>query len=257
MSSEHRFGYEWDTYSYMYPAYRAQFINWIGPLTPKDFNGKSVLDAGCGMGRNSFWALKFGADRLVAFDYDMRSVDRTKRNLAEFKNAEVIYNSIYEIPWEREFDIAFSIGVIHHLKDPKRGVINLVRSLKPGGTLFLWVYSYKGAEWIVHYIDPIRKNITSWLPVGVVHVLSYACSVPLWTFIKLTGGMKSAYLRQLAGFTFLHVHSIVFDQLIPDVANYWKKEEVQELLAGLPLTNVYIEPPANGNGWTVVCKKIK
>ena len=49
MSSEHRFGYEWDTYADLKPAYRDQFINWMGPLEPDDFKGKAILDAGCGM----------------------------------------------------------------------------------------------------------------------------------------------------------------------------------------------------------------
>ena len=60
MASEDRFGYEWDKYSDIYPDYEQQFLNWISPLDSEDFIGKDILDAGCGMGRNSYYALQYG-----------------------------------------------------------------------------------------------------------------------------------------------------------------------------------------------------
>lgn len=254
MSSSERFGFEWNKYSAIDKNYEDQLKNWISPLTPGDFSGKKILDAGCGMGRNSYWALKWGAAEVTAFDFDQRSVDAAKKNLADFKNAEVIFRSIYEISWQNEFDLAFSIGVIHHLADPKMALSNLIRSLRPGGKLLIWVYSYEGNEWIVRYVDPIRKNITSKLPLGLVHFLSYFVSLPLYAFVKIFKG-PSEYFKQLSGFEFYHVHSIVFDQLIPDVANYWKKEEINDIFSGLDLSKFDIYQPPNKCGWTVIGKK--
>ena len=74
MASEDRFGYEWDRYSDIYPEYEQQFLNWISPLDSEDFIGKDILDAGCGMGRNSYYALQYGAKYVTAFDAEMRSV---------------------------------------------------------------------------------------------------------------------------------------------------------------------------------------
>src|SRR3989344_29512 len=185
MSSQHRFGYEWDRYAMMTPEYEGQFRNWTHPLTPLDWKGRRVLDAGCGMGRNSYWPLKWGASSAVAFDYDERSVERARQTLKDFPNAEVMYKSIYEIDWQGEFDIAFSIGVIHHLAEPGKALANLVAALKPGGSLLVWVYSYEGNEWIVRYVNPVRKNVTSKLPLWLVHILSYFCSVPLFILVKI------------------------------------------------------------------------
>lgn len=254
MSSEQRFGYEWNKYSKMTEDYERLFRNWTNPLVPADWKGKKVLDAGCGMGRNSFWAMQYGARAVTAFDYDERSVARAKETLMEFSSAEVELHSIDDITWQNEFDIAFSIGVIHHLKDPERALANMVRALKPGGTLLVWVYSYEGNEWIVRFVNPVRLHITSKLPVALVHVLTYLCSVPLCLFVKIFRG-PSRYLAQLADFDFRHIHLIVFDQLIPDVANYWKKEEVRALIKGLPLEGVTIEPPPNNSGWILIGKK--
>lgn len=254
MSSQHRFGYEWDKYSWITLDYEKQFLNWTSPLLPSDWAGKRVLDAGCGMGRNSLWPMKFGATAVTAFDFDARSVERAEETLKEYGSAEVLFRSIYDITWKDEFDVAFSIGVIHHLKDPKLAVSNMVQALKPGGKLLIWVYSYEGNEWIVRYVDPIRINITSKLPLPLVHFLSYFCSIPLYVFVKICRG-PSAYLKQLSTFNFWHVHSIVFDQLIPDVANYWKREEVHALTEGLPLTEIQVSAPPNKSGWILTAYK--
>jgi len=254
MSSEARFGYEWNKYSALDSNYENQFMNWIFPLGVDFFKGKKVLDAGCGMGRNSFWALKWGAGNLTAFDFDRRSVEAAKKNLAEFVNARILYKSIYEIDWQNEFDVAFSIGVIHHLKEPEKALKKLTEALKPGGTLLIWVYSYEGSEWIKKYINPLRINLTSKLPLPIVHVLSYFCSVPLWLFVKIFKG-PGDYFKQLATFKFWHVQSIVFDQLIPEVANYWTKEEVGNLFKELELKDIKINRPPNNCGWTIIAKK--
>lgn len=254
MSSSERFGYEWDTYSFMDENYEKQFKNWTSPLSEKDFEGKIILDAGCGMGRNSYWPLKWGAKEVVSFDLDERSVKRTKETLEEFKNSEVLLKNIYKINWKDKFDIVFSIGVIHHLKEPKMALGNMVEALKKGGTLLVWVYSYEGNEWIPKYINPIREKITSKLPVGLVHFLSYFCSLPLWVFVKIFRG-STGYLKQLSTFDFWHIHSIVFDQLIPDVANYWTRKDVEELFSGLDLEDISIKMPPNGSGWTIIARK--
>jgi len=255
MASEQRFGFQWNVYSELNSQYESQFKNWVSPLSRSDFAGKSVLDVGCGMGRNAYWALQWGAHRLVAFDYDERTVAAARRNLKAFPQAEVLFKSIYDISWHDEFDIAFSIGVIHHLENPGRAVANMVHALKVGGTLLLWVYSYEGNEWVPRYVDPIRKHITSKLPVPVVYWLSYLCSVPLWLTVKIFKKYTTGYMRQLSGSKLWQIHNIVLDQLIPTIAHYWKRNEVLELLAGLPLIDIKIHHPPNGNGWTVIATK--
>lgn len=255
MSSENRFGYEWDKYSWVTENYEKQFLNWTHPMQPNDWVNKKVLDAGCGMGRNSLWPMKWGAAHVTAFDHDERSVEKARLTLSDYEDdTTVLFKSIYELDWKDEFDIAFSIGVIHHLKDPQHALLNMVNALKPGGKLLVWVYGYEGNEWIVRYVNPVRIHITSKLPLWLVHLLSYFCSVPLYAFVKICNG-PSKYFKQLATFDFWHVHSIVFDQLIPDVANYWKKEEVMSLVAGLPLDSVSVTPPPNNSGWILTAVK--
>lgn len=248
MASEERFGYEWKKYAHIAPAYEGQFRNWAG-MEPKDFVGKDILDAGCGMGRNSYWPLTWGAKSVTAFDNDEQSLASARETLGEFSNAHIVRCDISHTPWQNEFDLVLCIGVLHHLRNPKLALENFVKALRPGGRLVVWVYSYEGNEFKVPLINGLRL-LTSWMPLSLVHVLAYLFSIPLYILIH-TGVLRAEYYKQLSTFSFWHVHSIVFDQLIPAVANYWNKEEVMTLLAALPLSTYSVVRPGNNMGWTL------
>lgn len=254
MASSERFGYEWDKYSFMTSVYEDQFRNWISPLAEADFKGRSVLDAGCGMGRNSYWPIRWDAKDVTAFDLDPRTVARARENLKQFQNTKILQKSIFEIDWKNEFDIAMSIGVIHHLEDPKKALELIVQSLKPGGILLVWVYCKERNETYLKIVNPIRLRITSRLPLPLVHFLCYFLSIPLWAFVKTFRG-PGQYLKQLSKFDLWHIHSIAFDQLIPSVANYWSHEEVHELFGDIGLKSFTIHRPPNHQGWTVIGQK--
>lgn len=254
LGSTDRFGYQWKKYAKIIPEFEEQFLQWVFPLKKEDFKNKVVLDAGCGIGRNSFWALQWGSKELVAFDYDERSVKAAQRNLGGFSNAKVLFLSIYDQQRADMFDLVFSIGVIHHLEHPKLAIGNLIRSLKKGGTLLIWVYSYEGNEWIIRLVNPIRENITSKLPVWITHFISYFCSVPLWIFVKIFKG-PNPYFRQLASFNFRHIHLIVFDQLIPKISNYWSRQQIDDLISDYGINEIRITRPPNNCGWNILIKK--
>src|SRR4030095_12939500 len=136
--SPDRFGYSWHRFSTPTQDQEKQFQGWTVHLNPaSDWVGKSVLDAGCGAGRNSYWAMSYGASRCVAMDLDDRSLAAARDNLAQFPAAEVRKCSIYDVPFEDEFDIVFSIGVVHHLSDPARAVRKLVQAARPGGQVLV------------------------------------------------------------------------------------------------------------------------
>lgn len=248
MTSEKRFGFEWNKYSDILPEYEKQFNRWTSLI--KDWKNKLVLDAGCGNGRNSYWILK-NDGKIIAFDNDNRSVSSALKNLKQFGERALVFPaSIYNIDYQNKFDIAICIGVVHHLEKPKEAIDRLVQAIKPGGRILIWVYGFENNEWIVKYINPIRK-LTSRLPVWLTHLIAYKFSIPLWAYIKLFHPI-SPYMLQLRRFTFQHIHSITFDQLLPKIARYYKREEAVDLLMEHPsLNNITIEH-TNNNSWQVV-----
>lgn len=248
--SPDRFGYEWGEYAEMRPEYEEQFRRWTAPLTPDDWNGKAFLDVGCGMGRNSAWPASYGAAEGLAIDVDPRSLASARKTLAPFPQVKVDERSAYEINEADRFDIAFSIGVIHHLEHPERALAGMARAVKPGGRVLIWVYGLENNEWIVNWLNPLRKALFSKLPIGLVHHLSVYPTVVLWLALRMGLG-KIAYFNLIRTFTFRHLKSIVFDQMLPHIANYWPKDTVETLLADQGLVDVQVRW-VNEMSWTAI-----
>jgi len=188
----------------------------------------------------------------VGVDHAEPALASAREVLSGVPGTRVERCNLYELPHEEAFDLVFSIGVIHHLEHPRRALERLVRALRPGGTLLVWVYGRDGlGPWaaLVRALLPILRRF----PPRVVHTLAYAFSLPIWLGLRLPLRW-SGYLAQARAFPFAHLHKIVFDQLLPDIARYYRRDELEMLFAGLPLARVAIH--ANrGYSWTIVCEK--
>lgn len=235
--SPERFGYSWDRYNDIKPDHEEQFLRWTAPLRPEDWAGVRFIDGGCGIGRNSYWPLKYGAAGGVGIDVDPRTLARARQNLGNFPEFEVRHQSIYDISERDAFDIAFSIGVVHHLEDPERAVASLVRATRPGGRVLVWLYGRENNGWIVNFADPFRKLIFSRLPLRVVHGLSWPATALLWVMLRL-GLQNIEYFRLIRRFSFEHLRAIVFDHMIPRIALYYRRDEAIALLKSAGLEHV-------------------
>ena len=252
--SPDRFGYSWDRFTELTVVQEEQFRKWTSPIDPDTgWRGQRFLDAGCGQGRNSYWPMSYGAASCVSIDVDERSLNRARENLKQYPTASVERCSIYEIPYENEFDIGFSIGVIHHLEFPDRAVAQIVKAVKPGGLVLIWVYGYENMELFSKVLDPLRKALFSRLPLGFVRFLALFPTAALWLLLR-TGLLRLEYFRVIRHATFRHLHTIVFDQMLPKIAHYWRREEALALLQQHDLDDVRIDW-INEMSWTVVGRK--
>jgi SAM-dependent methyltransferase len=246
-----RFGAEWNIYREVIPLHREQFLGWIQPVPLSFFQGKRFLDAGCGIGRNSLWPLEAGAASGYAFDFDERTVAAAADNLRRFPECRVGFESIYDLDRRGEFDVVMCIGVVHHLEDPRRAMENLVRALKPGGTLILWVYAREGNRLYLAFVDPFRRWISSRLPPALTRAASRLLTVLLK--IYLLWPWKDPYLKSLKKRSFRHIEAMVFDQLLPTIARYWTRDEVLSLVRGLPVRVKHLTH-THGMSWTLVAE---
>ena len=253
LGSPERFGYSWAIYSEILPEHREQFCRWTAALPVEAWQGARFLDAGCGIGRNSHWAMLEGSAGGVAIDVDERSLAAARANLAAHGAIEVRNQSIYEIPEQDAFDIVFSIGVIHHLSEPEAALRRLARAAKPGGLVLIWVYGRENMGWLMRYFDPIRKTLFSRLPLRLVYHLSLYATVVLWLTLRV-GLLRLEYYKLLRRLTFPHLRAIVFDQMIPRVANYWKKDFVEALMRGAGLEDIRLVH-VNQMSWSAVGRK--
>lgn len=115
-----------------------------------DFKGKTVLDAGTGTGHRLIAAAAaFDQTRFLAVDISEipLRIAREAAALEGIKNVEFrSFNLMEDGGTLGRFDMVLSMGVIHHLSDPARGLRNLVGNLKEEGIIFLYIYGRHGGR---------------------------------------------------------------------------------------------------------------
>ncbi|PIR97600.1 MAG: hypothetical protein COT91_00410 [Candidatus Doudnabacteria bacterium CG10_big_fil_rev_8_21_14_0_10_41_10] len=254
------FGYEWRKFTHLTDKYRDQFLSWIKPITSDFFKDKVVLDGGCGKGRHVYLAAEFGARDVIGIDLS-EAIDVAFLNTRKFSNVHLIQADIYNLPFKQVFDYIYSIGVLHHLPDPKRGFLTLTSHLKPGGSISAWVYGREGNWWIEKIINPIRIGITSKLPKIITKFIAFIITAPLQLALKViyrpinkyVNPLKkflfyNDYLYSISGYSFQENYSIVFDHLVAPTAFYIPRDEFQTWFDEARLSEVVITW-RNKNSW--------
>jgi len=111
-------------------------------LSPRGFDVggcKRILDAGCGNGRYTRFLLKQAdADAVItAFDYSQGMLQRARARLHSDRATQVAAD-LTRLPYAgASFDAIVCGWVLEHLPDPRPGLAELARVLRPGGKLLL------------------------------------------------------------------------------------------------------------------------
>jgi SAM-dependent methyltransferase len=122
----------------------------------------SLLDAGCGDGRNLIYFLRNHFE-VFAVDSNPASIEHVRmlasRLAPELSRHNFLTADLVEIPFpSSRFDLVISSAVLHFAIDEqhfKKMVNEMWRVLKPGGLLFARLASSIGIE---HLIKPIRER---------------------------------------------------------------------------------------------------
>ena len=125
------------------------------------FNNPNILIAGCGTGHHACIAKDYLNSKVLAVDLSLSSLSYAKRKTDElaFKNIEYLNADILELnSLKRKFDVIECIGVLHHMKDPLKGLKVLLSLLEPHGLIKIGLYSEKARQHIIGVRKFIREK---------------------------------------------------------------------------------------------------
>ena len=254
------FGWQWTHFTQEDTKYSDQFLGWLQPVKPKFFEGKVVLEGGCGKGRHTKLAAEWGAAEVVGIDLG-DGVESAFALTRDLPNVHIIQCDIFKLPLKRVFDYAFSVGVLHHTPDPKNAFLSLASKVKKGGHISAWVYGAENNEWISRYVNPVRESFTSQISQPILYQLSKLPTLGLFLSTKLIYRPLNAaakpianrlfyneYLNHLGTFGWREQHNIVFDHLVAPTAFYISKDEFMKWWQELEAEDIEITWH-NENSW--------
>jgi tellurite methyltransferase len=120
---------------------------------------KTILDAGCGTGRNLLYFLKSGAN-VFGVDQNPEALAQLKNLASGFPHINPEENfklgPVEQLPFENEsFDLVISSAVLHFAENQEHFetmLTSMWRVLKPGGYFFCRLASEIGIESLVRFI---------------------------------------------------------------------------------------------------------
>ena len=143
--------------------------------TDQEFDGRRLLDAGVGAGRFADRASAKGAE---VFGVDLTTaIDAAYRNIGKRPNVHLFQADIFALPFRNgTFDLAYSIGVLHHTPDPRDAFARVAATVKPCGRFAVYMYARYGPS---HKASDAIRTITTRLPLKLMWALS-AAAIPLY-----------------------------------------------------------------------------
>jgi len=245
---------------------REQFEDWLAPLAREDVAGKDVVELGCGNGSLLTHMAEWEPARLVGVDLG-DSVQSARENLQRSGHTTTTVLQADLVDFRSEgFDVAYCIGVLHHLKRPQDGFNSVVANTRPGGRFHCWVYAREGNGLVRLIVEPVR-TVASRLPWWVTkYLIATPLVAPYFLYakaIRALSGIGEPMRKILAvlplyeyslwiaqrGFAFFR--HVAFDQLVTPQTIYVSRDMVARWLDANPR----IDPDStyiilrNGNSW--------
>jgi SAM-dependent methyltransferase/uncharacterized protein YbaR (Trm112 family) len=223
------FGFQWTMYKTIHVEEETPIFFDKTGFSREGLKGKLCLDAGCGYGRYSYIAAKFGAE-VIAVDLS-RAVESAYVNTRGVGKVHVLQGDLFNLPFKAgTFDYVYSIGVLHHTPDPRAAFLKIAPLTKKGGIMAAWVYKVRSP--LSMFLNGLFRVFTTRMPHWLLWKLSWV-GVPLG---GLTRSINNEWLRMQVGRVLFFVSkrpypeerwADTFDWWSPHFEHFHTEEEVK------------------------------
>jgi SAM-dependent methyltransferase len=119
----------------------------------EQWRGKKVLEVGCGIGVDHSMFARHGA-QIVGIDLTPVGAAITAQRLAYYGVApRVLVGDSESLPFpDAAFDLVYSWGVIHHTPNTPKAASELLRVVRPGGSVVAMIYNRRSLVALQAYI---------------------------------------------------------------------------------------------------------
>jgi SAM-dependent methyltransferase len=183
------FGYEWNAFADVRSEDETYWARYFADVSLGELENRVGLDAGCGKGRYTRH-LAPHLRSVVALDAST-AVVAAARNLAPLPNVAVVRADLRSAPFaDASFGFISSLGVLHHLPDPREGFRGLCRLLAPDGLFLLYVYSAaetRGSRATGLAAARALRRVTVHVPHPLLRRLSAPLAAVLYACVVLPG----------------------------------------------------------------------
>ena len=263
------FGEEWEKF-YKFSDNDINIIanEYFGFLEKHILNKNTMaLDVGCGTGR---WT-KYLASKVKfveAID-PSKAIFYADKLLSDIDNVRLSMASTETIPFKDEsFDFVMSVGVLHHIPDTRKAMMDCVKKIKKGGYFYVYLYynlDNRGLFFkLIFQLSNIIRIIVAKLPNKVKKIVCdciaffiYLPLIILAKFIKKIGLLKLSKKMPLSSYqnkSFFIIRNDALDRFGTTLEQRFTKNEVISMMQYCGLTNIII--PNGPIYWCAIGQKL-
>ena len=243
------------------PRYAAeQFRDFFRPLDPDAFRGRRIVELGFGHGSLLWHWSRLAPARLAGVDLaDAAPAARARLGELPAGSLDLRRGDLTSADLG-EHDLAYCIGVLHHLSDPHAGFAALLRHTAPGGCFHAWVFAREGGGVALRALDALRR-LCSRLPWRVTKGgPGLALGAALWAWSRLLRRLPPGvaerlpagrYAQSVARRDFAFCHFVATDFLVARRTAYLDRATLEAWLRHPdvdPASTYLIH--RNGNSWS-------
>lgn len=231
-------------------------LEYFDLLNDKVVNKNSyAADLGCGTGRwTKYLSDKAGFIEAIDPSNAIFAADQLLKNVT---NVRLTKASIENIPFEdNTFDFAMSVGVLHHIPDTQKAMIDCVKKVKPGGYFYCYLYhNLETRGWwfkTLYYLSNLIRKVVCRFPARlkkvVCDILAVVIYMPLvlWVrFLVLIGLRRVAVKMPLSAYnnkSFFVIRNDALDKFGTCLEQRFSKKEVEDMMANCGLEEIVISP---------------